>query len=241
MKDISSSNYKAYERAFDTLNVELFDGKLPAVVLTLRAGRNTNGYAWAKRFRLHDDSVPVDIANTTETPKPANLFDEIAINPATVSRPPRDVLGTLLHEMCHIWQINFGKPSRGGYHNTQWASKMIEVGLRPFSVKNPTQSVGQACSHTIEGDGIADRLFARIEASFGADLVVELPILDGAKKKTKNSKVKFTCPNCGANAWGKDSLHIKCADCDTLMVDKNADPLDGDNEDEDTDDEGEEL
>ena len=31
--------------------------------------------------------------------------------------------------MCHQWQQHFGKPSRNGYHNKQWADKMESVGL----------------------------------------------------------------------------------------------------------------
>ena len=228
MKDISSRNTAAYEKAFDVLNEKAFDGKLPSVVLTLRAGRNTNGYAWAKRFRLHDKAVSVEATAESSIYAPVDavdtgddstaLFDEIAINPATAARPARDVLGTLLHEMCHVWQFNFGKLSRNGYHNAQWAGKMLEVGLKPFNVENPDKMVGQKVTHTIEVDGLADLLFREIEAQFGADLVVELPTADKAKKPAKNSKVKFTCPECGANAWGKDTLILICGACDQPML-----------------------
>ena len=33
--------------------------------------------------------------------------------------------------MTHHWQQCFGSPSRNGYHNMQWARKMVEVGLMP--------------------------------------------------------------------------------------------------------------
>jgi hypothetical protein len=38
-----------------------------------------------------------------------------------------------VHEMVHVWQHAFGKPSAGGYHNKQWAAKMKAVGLQPSS------------------------------------------------------------------------------------------------------------
>ena len=227
--NISSDNYKAYERAFDALNTELFDSILPSVVLTLRAGRNTHGYAWAKRFKLHDaEMVQLDVEysgnhvndemeeDDDTVTLDGTVYDEIAINPATASRSPRDVLGTLLHEMVHVWQFNFGKPSRNGYHNAEWANKMLTVGLKPFNVKNPDSMTGQGCSHAIEIDGAADILFARLLADFGPDLVVELPTAT-TKKAVKNSKVKFTCPECGCNAWGKDTLRVRCDECDRLM------------------------
>ena len=57
---------------------------------------------------------------------------------------------TLVHEMCHLWQEDFGKPSRGGYHNRQWADKMIQVGLMPTDTGEPGgQLTGQRVTHYI--------------------------------------------------------------------------------------------
>jgi len=38
---------------------------------------------------------------------------------------------------------------------------------------------------------------------------------EGAVRKTRT---KYTCPSCGANAWGKPDLHIGCRDCDLPML-----------------------
>lgn len=45
------------------------------------------------------------------------------------ARTDRDILSTLLHEMVHHWQYRFGTPGRRGYHNIEFAAKMLEVGL----------------------------------------------------------------------------------------------------------------
>ena len=37
------------------------------------------------------------------------------------------------------------------------------------------------------------------------------------RQKKAASKTKFTCPECGANAWGKPDLHLICGDCQTDM------------------------
>lgn len=214
--NLSSANYKAYEDAFNVLNERLFDGKLPPTVLTLRAKKNTHGYAWSKRFIDHDQAYQDSQELIPDPDSLPGAYDEIAINPATASRSARDVLGTLLHEMCHVWQFRFGKPSRNGYHNREWANKMLEVGLRPFNVKNPQQMTGQACSHTIEDGGIADLVFAEITQSFGSALVVELPS-SAAKKKPVAVKSKYTCPACQCNVWGKPGLRIACLDCQCEM------------------------
>jgi hypothetical protein len=44
---------------------------------------------------------------------------------------------TIVHEMVHAWQHHFGEPGRRGYHNQQWANKMIEVGLMPSDTGAP--------------------------------------------------------------------------------------------------------
>jgi hypothetical protein len=36
--------------------------------------------------------------------------------------------------------------------------------------------------------------------------------------KKSGNRVKYTCPSCGANAWGKVGLHLICADCDQSMT-----------------------
>jgi transcription elongation factor Elf1 len=38
-----------------------------------------------------------------------------------------------------------------------------------------------------------------------------------ARKKKAASKTRFTCPECGANAWGKAGLNLVCGDCDACM------------------------
>jgi hypothetical protein len=37
---------------------------------------------------------------------------------------------------------------------------------------------------------------------------------EGESKPSKSGKrVKFTCPSCEANAWGKETLKLICGDC----------------------------
>jgi hypothetical protein len=42
------------------------------------------------------------------------------------------------------------------------------------------------------------------------------------------SKTKFTCPGCGANAWGKPDLNLVCGDCDERMEAEEAGEGEGD-------------
>jgi hypothetical protein len=38
------------------------------------------------------------------------------------------------------------------------------------------------------------------------------------KAKPRVSKLKYTCPACAANAWGKPGLLLRCGECDEAMV-----------------------
>ena len=82
------------------------------MLITLRITGHGYGYYAADRF--------ADRANTRQ-------IDEIALNAQSFHvRDTRQILSTLVHEMKHLWQRHFGKPSRRGYHNkngpTRWRS-----------------------------------------------------------------------------------------------------------------------
>lgn len=63
---------------------------------------------------------------------------ELAINPSYfLNHPVRECLQTLVHEMCHAYQYQYGKPSRNGYHNAEWAAIMERVGLMPSDTGKP--------------------------------------------------------------------------------------------------------
>jgi hypothetical protein len=77
---------------------------LPPALLTLQRDRKSCGYFSGSQFIRRCDE----------------LADEIALNPAHfAAQPIASTLSTLVHEMCCLWQIHYGKPGRGSYHNTQ--------------------------------------------------------------------------------------------------------------------------
>jgi hypothetical protein len=187
--------YDELSKAYEFLNRELFDGALPNCLITLQRKKRTCGYFHAQRF-------------VTVTGK---RTDEIAMNPMYFAvQPVRDVLSTLVHEMVHLWQRHFGKPSRTGYHNREWANKMLSIGLHPSSTGRPGgREVGQLMSdYVIEGGVFSasvdrllasewsitwfDRYPARVERSprIRPSSLTELPIneapIDGAPTGTFN-------------------------------------------------------
>src|SRR5437868_14534047 len=110
--------YTSLEAAYDHFNRDLFSGQLPACLITMQRHKGAYGYFSGARFAATDN--------------PQEVTDEIALNPAHfASRPTAGTLSTLAHEMAHLWQHHFGKPSRTGYHNKEWAGRMKGRGAHP--------------------------------------------------------------------------------------------------------------
>lgn len=117
----SSPTETAYDElqiAYNHFNDQLFGGSLPNCLLTLQREKKTYGYFSAKRF----------------VNKSGDTTDEIAMNPSYFAVCPiEEIMQTIVHEMCHLWQFHFGNPGRGRYHNKEWAKKMESIGLMPSS------------------------------------------------------------------------------------------------------------
>ncbi len=196
------------EEAFDDLNADLFNGELPLVIITLHRHRNAYGYFAPERYSRVDGDEHTH---------------EIALNPDTFKEHrDRDILGTLAHEMAHLWQQEKGTPPRRCYHDKQWAAKMKEIGLNPVNVDNPKRETGQRCSHTIEAGGpfaksaeaiMSNGFHIAFHSQEEMSIAGELAKL---KKKAK-AKVAYVCPQCESKVWGKPDMNIRCGECDEQM------------------------
>ena len=116
------TQYGRLQRAYHTFNERLFGGDLPPCLITLQRQKKVMGYFSWQRFVAQGGAAT----------------DEIAMNPEFfVKERVIEVLQTLVHEMCHLWQHHFGNPGRGRYHNEEWAAKIEAVGLMPSSTGRP--------------------------------------------------------------------------------------------------------
>ncbi len=139
MKRPTETAYAELQLAYDHYNDYLFDGRLPPCLITLQREKRTMGYFSSKRF-VHADR---------------QVTDEIAMNPEYFAVVPLiEVMQTLCHEACHLFQAHFGKPSRSGYHNAEWAKKMIEIGLIPSDTGAPGgKQTGQKMGDYVQPGG----------------------------------------------------------------------------------------
>lgn len=194
--------YHGFYQAFEFFNAELFDGKLPDTMITMQRSKRSRGYFSSERFG-HRRSTDV--------------VDEIALNPrAFIGRSDKEIISTLLHEMTHLWQFHFGKPSRGGYHNKQWSARMEEVGLMPSHTGEAGgKKTGQQMTHYIIKGGAYDTKWkALIRSGYKLDYQDRQPIRPQSPRKLK---VRYACPECSIHVWGKSDLRITCTDCSVRM------------------------
>jgi hypothetical protein len=186
-------------------NDRLFGDTLPDCLITFQRKGNSSGYFCRERF----DKRPSDSEE---------FLDEIALNPAHFHKQTdEEIFAVLVHEMVHLLQFRFGKPSRGGYHNREWGTMMKSVGLYPSNTGKPGgRETGQQMTHYIIPEGP----FAVVCAAL-LDLGIKVHYEDKpaarAKKKTE-SKVKYACPSCGLNAWAKPGVELTCDKCQTGLL-----------------------
>ena len=94
--------YNELTIAYDHFNRELFNSQLPPCLITMQRKNKAYGYFTGGRFGRRDGK---------------EITDEIALNPSHFrARTVEQSLSTLVHEMTHLKQHHFGKPSRTGYH-----------------------------------------------------------------------------------------------------------------------------
>ncbi len=201
---ITREEYAGFDGAYEWFNRKLFGGKLPPCLITLQRKARSHGYFANERFGHRSDRE--------------QRTDELALNPDTfVGRSDKEILSTLVHEMCHCWQQHFGKPSRTGYHNRQWAAKMIEVGLIPSDTGlEGGKQTGQHMTHYIVDGGVFDLVADQLLAT---DFRLNWQsAAEGRRARPKGkSKVKYTCPSCGQNAWAKPDAALVCGECMEAM------------------------
>jgi len=196
---ITQAQYRAFQEAYDFFNAELFGGSLPHVLVTLQRHARARGYFAPERF-----------TGRTE----AAAAHELALNPDLFTgRTDEEILSTLAHEMAHVWQQSHGSPPRRSYHDRQWATKMKEIGLQPSTTGEPGgKETGQSVTHYIIGGGAYAKAYAKLKAR-GFQLRWQSAPAGKEAKAKKASKTKFTCPDCGQNAWGKPDVLLICGAC----------------------------
>jgi hypothetical protein len=236
--------YSALQNAFDHFNAELFEGRLPQCLITLRSSSRAYGYMHKRRF--------VNIAG--------QQIDELGINPGYFAiQSLEEVMATLVHEMVHHWQNHFGSPLKTMPHDREWAEKMQSLGLMPSHDGQPGgKKIGRSMSDYILPEGpfimtakrLSDTGFelpwydshvsmspaqmlerrsaleSTGEASIGGTppfvmalkREVELPVTVPTPARKPAQRVRFVCRQCGIRAWAAPETALECGTCNIALA-----------------------
>lgn len=195
----TATTYSAFQVAFDHFNSELFGKSLSSCLITLQRKAGSYGFFCSKRFaEMQGDKYT----------------DEIALNPRHFREMSvEDIASVLAHEMAHLWQYHHGKPGRGRYHNSEWARKMLDIGLLPISIDHPGKMTGQKVTHEIMPGGPFALSFAKLAAT-GFTLDWGDAVEDEQSGGRGRSRIKYTCGSCGTNIWGRPGIVALCFACE---------------------------
>lgn len=201
--------YAMLQTAYDFFNTKFFDGTLPKVFFTVDwHNKKSCGYF-----------CPHKLVNKEDAEAKASV---IALNPDHLAREVYEVLATLVHEMCHVWE--FEEFIKDPYKLTSYHSKRFEKRLGECNLKAVINNKSRSsCSTVIPDDGIfkgiADEYLKTKEfltiASINAIKTEKTEGGEEAEKKAKaKNKTKYVCTGCETNIWGKAGLNLHCNECD---------------------------
>jgi hypothetical protein len=197
--------YDTFDALHDFLNKRLFEGQLPKTMIVLEERAGSCGHFRKDGYERRNGENRVAL---------------ISLNPALFKeQTDKQIAQTLLHEACHQWQFEHGTPTRASYHNKEWATKMMQVGLMPSNTGKPGgKPTGQKMSDYIIPGGPFDVVIDEwINAGGRVDYVGV--IHDEKKRKAKRkSKTHSVCPGCLGNGWAKQDYFLACVACQTEAI-----------------------
>ena len=183
------------EQVFDTFNKEYYNSELERPVITVAQDTTSGAYGWFTTWRAWQEAG-------TEG------YYEINICAETLDRPFSETVGTLLHEMVHLYaRMNDIKDtSRGGtYHNKKFKEIAEAHGLL---IEN-TQKYGWTKT------SLKPDTFEFVDSmNFEGFAIRRTGLVRSASTKKSSSK-KYTCPNCGQSIRATKEVRILCGECST--------------------------
>lgn len=232
MEEVKTSTelYAKIQTVIDELDKNFFSGKgkqpIPELVFAINNQVRSCVTAFVSPDSLYDK-------------KNNKKLQYMGINPKHLDRDVGEILATICHELCHIYENAFIHIPRGGYHDKQWTELMRDCGLEPNFLNKSKTSVSTKIAEGGEFETYIKKFKEehsedyfniveysplvehRTKVALGIedgdeDLDEDTPKADNAYKPVKKynrNKVKYTCPDCHSKVWGKAGLHIECTDC----------------------------
>ncbi len=203
---VSLKEYSVFDEAYEFLNEKLFGNNLPDVLITLNRKKNARGYFSFERIVSRDN--------------PKLLISEIGMNPDYFQeRSDLDILSTLCHEACHVFQFYLGnRPEKPKYHDREFSEIMEKIGLFTSSTgEEGGRRQGVKISHYIIPDGKFEKCCIEFLKNHKLNWQ-NLSVLEKEKKtRERKSKLKYVCPDCERSVSSKDEIKVMCMSCNQEM------------------------
>ena len=205
------------QRNFKMLNGIYFGGELERPVITILADSTSGAYGWIS-------------VNKVWSSKDNQWFREINLCAEYLNRSPELVITTLLHEMCHLYNIQHGvqDTSRGGtYHNAKFKDVAERCGLvvgksekYGFCITTPSDELIELVREKTRAGCFK---LERMKTYRDGTPKTTTTGADGKERttsRTKQSMKKYACPDCGliVRASKDVSGKIMCLDCGVVFV-----------------------
>lgn len=204
------------EKTFKLLNEDFFDNALPVPVITVTPTAKAyahytpyNAWATGNEYRR-----------------------EINIASGTLNRPLENIIESLMHEMCHMYNdcvLHIRDTSRGGtYHNKSFADTCSTHGLICTKIETygytHTEPNDDLLLWIWEHDELKEIEMCRITESYAAKGTGAHAADKGdnddndTPTKPKSHSRKYVCPCCGNIVRATKQVNIICGDCMKQMV-----------------------
>lgn len=192
------STIEQLEVIFKKANDRFFNGELQKPVIAVNHDSSNSCFGWLTTWKAWQKEG-------TEG------YYEINMCAEHLRRPLEQLVGTLIHEMVHLWNLQMGvkDTSRGGtYHNKKFK---IEAEQRGLHIEQHAKYGWTLTTLNEEGQAFVESLG---ENPFG---LYRTPITksESSSSKKKSSSRKYVCPQCQQSIRATKEVRLYCGECTT--------------------------
>lgn len=237
--------YATLETAYDWFNQALFKGRLPAVLLTVQRGQSFMGYFSADRWtsgqgqRCHELAINPSymphrsLLDAFETlvheqahcwqqqfGQPgrrgyhnrewANKMESLGLMPSSTGRPGGRRTGECMSDYP-LAHGRFIQACQQLLQERQFTFPWADRYARVSQIQNLDHHI-QECLSNMESEQ-AGQLISPLNQLMPTADIIDIT----ASARVNKNKVKYTCPQCGANVWGRAGLGIICQPCEVCF------------------------
>lgn len=196
------------------------------VLVTIQSRGKHNAYGWVTAQKAWTDGEGKELAY------------ELNVAAESLARPTADIFNTIVHEMCHLVNIQRGVQdcTNSQRHNKKFKEICDKVGLYCEQMgrygwaathepkKNSDELKAVLHEYIEQGDADAidiqrkDYAVKVTKGGSGEEGAGGESAGTSTPKKRKSNQIKYVCPHCGTSVRATKQVHIMCADCMELMV-----------------------